>query len=600
MKYTTTKAKACLLLACLLGTFASLSQNPGFTANDYKKALWMTTRLYGAQRSGNNNWLLANHLPSGLAEKYRGTAFIDDKDTDGYDLSGGWHDCGDHVKFGQTEFFSGYMLLKAYSEIPEGYDDRYSYAYTGYKTSNKWNFEDNGHDPNGIPDIVDEVKHATDYFIKCTRSSTVFYYQVGQGAPDHKQWVTATKMQTLSVDNGGQTRKVYKNPADASMASLCGATLALMSRIYKHYDAAYAQTCLTHALYAYDYAKAHPGTVGAGDGAFYGADKNWRDDYVNLCAELFWATGDAKYKTEAQTFTFDKDNSSKNVYGNPGYGFDYQNDGEIAIYNLAKLGTANAASVYRAAINIYMSNVQSDGQFSKGNTSWGPLRYNGSSALLVALDAKLNGKQTNTMKFIYDNIDYILGKNASNQSFIVGFGAKSPKFPHHRNVYLRDDNPSDANKASMTIPSKNAQFGYMIGGTRTVSNFKDNNPNDYTFSEGGIDYNAGLVGALAYINAELAPVDVSRFGPVVTDVQDQNFLTTAVLNVYPNPCLGIFNIELSKQVENLTITDVQGKDILAFKSFTGGSIDLQNQKSGIYLIKYVADHRNYVYKLMKE
>jgi hypothetical protein len=178
MQFKIRKVKKCLLLACLLGTFASLAQSPGFSANDYKKALWMTIRLYGAQRSGNNNWLLANHLPNGLAEKYRGTAFIDDKDTDGYDLSGGWHDCGDHVKFGQTEFFSGYMLLKAYSEIPEGYDDRYSYAYTGYKTSNKWNFEDNGHDPNGIPDIVDEVKHATDYFIKCTRSSTVFYYQV--------------------------------------------------------------------------------------------------------------------------------------------------------------------------------------------------------------------------------------------------------------------------------------------------------------------------------------------------------------------------------------------------------------------------------------
>lgn len=593
------KVKKSIFSAALLSMIGAQAQNPSFSVTEYKKALWMTTRMYGGQRSGNNNWLLANHLPSGLAERYRGTAFIDDRDTDGYDLSGGWHDCGDHVKFGQTQYFSGYMLLKAYAEIPEGYDDRYSHTYVGYRSSNKWNFEDNGHDPNGIPDIVDEVKHATDYFIKCTRSATTFYYQVGQGVPDHKQWVTATKMQTLSFDNGGQTRVVYKNPKDASMVSLAGATLALMSRIYKAYDPAYAQTCLTHALYAYEYAKANPGTVGAGDNAFYGADKNWRDDYVNLLSELYWTTKDAKYKTEAQTFTFDKDNTAMQIYGNPGYGFDYQNDGEIAIYNLAKLGTPNAAETFRAAVNIYMSNTLPDGQFSKGNTSWGPLRYNGSAALLAALDAKLNGKQTNTMKFIYNNIDFILGKNSANQSFVVGFGSKSPRFPHHRNVYLRDDNPSDANKAQMTIPAKNAQFGYMIGGTRDVTKYKDVNPNDYTFSEGGIDYNVGLVGALAYINGQLDPVDLSRFGSVViTSVDDQDMASDC--RIFPNPNHGIFSVEMPKEVSHMAIVDAYGKEVKSFVDFKSGTVDLRDQQAGIYFIKYAIDQRNYVFKLVKE
>lgn len=499
-----------LITTLLLSNLSLIAQN--FTSTDYKKALWMTTRMYGGQRSGDNNWLLSNHLPAGVDASLKGKAFAKDQDTDGYDLSGGWHDCGDHVKFGQTEFYSGYMLLKGFSEIPTGYDDRYSADYNGYITSNKWAFEETGHDPNGIPDVLDEVKHATDYFIKCTRSSAIFYYQVGSGGPDHAQWVTAVKMQTLDKTAGGQPRNVYKNPADASMPSFCGATLALMARLYKKYDPAYAATCLTHAVYAYDYAKGHPGTVSDADGGtFYQADKNWKDDFVNLCSELYWATGDTKYKTEAQTFTFAKDNGTgAAVYGN-NYGFDYQNNGDIAIYNLAKLGNTTAASTFRTIVNVYMNNTQSDGQFNGGNTGWGPLRYNGNTALMVALDAVLNGVQTNTMKYIYANIDYILGDNDNSFSFVVGFGSNSPKQPHHRNVYLNDANPTDAQKTALKIPAKNAQFGYMVGGTRTVGSYQDELVS-YRYSEGGIDYNAGLVGALAYINSKLAAVDTSKFG----------------------------------------------------------------------------------------
>jgi hypothetical protein len=496
---------------------SSVVFSQGFTNTEYKKALWMTTRMYGGQRSGSNNWLLYNHLPSGVAENLRGTAFIGDKDTDGYDVSGGWHDCGDHVKFGQTEFYSAYMLLKGYAEFPKGYDDYYSYDYKGYATSGKWNWEDGKHDPNGIPDILDEVKHATDYFIKCAKNSTTFYYQVGEGGPDHQLWITATKMQTESKGNGGQPRTVYKNPADASMASFCGATLALMSRLYKKYDPAYATKCLTAAKNAYEYAKAHKGVAGTGDGGFYGPNENWKDDYSSMCAELYWATGTDTYKTEALSFSIGAPGQGKDIFWNS-YGFDYTLNGEIAFYNHYLLGRAEAKTLYDNTIKTnYLAKVTTDGQFSGGNTGWGPLRYNANAAFLVALWQKMNGTNTTVHKFIYDNIDYILGKNSSSLSFIVGFGSKYPKFPHHRNVYLRDDNPSDGVKRTLAIPSKNVQFGLMVGGTRNPAQFSDDLVN-FQHTEGGIDYNACLVGALAYINSILAPIDTNKFGNTTPDL----------------------------------------------------------------------------------
>src|SRR5690606_14939658 len=148
-----------------------------------------------------------------------------------------------------------YILLKGFSEFPEGYGDYYTYDYANYKGGN-WNWEGNSHAPNNIPDILEEVKHATDFYIKSTPNASTFYYQVGLGNADHAVWQTSVTMSKLQSE-AGALRPAFKNPADAAMPSNCGAALALMARVYKNYDAAYAQTCLEHAVYAYEYAKAH-------------------------------------------------------------------------------------------------------------------------------------------------------------------------------------------------------------------------------------------------------------------------------------------------------------------------------------------------------
>ena len=101
-----------LVISVFLSTYFAIGQT--FTANDYKKASWMTLRFYGGQRSSMKdtkpmNWLVMDHLD--------GLDFTKDADG-GNDLSGGWFDCGDHVKFGQTEFYAAYVVLKGYSEWP--------------------------------------------------------------------------------------------------------------------------------------------------------------------------------------------------------------------------------------------------------------------------------------------------------------------------------------------------------------------------------------------------------------------------------------------------------------------------------------------------
>jgi hypothetical protein len=450
----------------------------------------MATRFYGGQRSGAGpNWLIMDHKT--------GKDFTQDADGD-YSLAGGWHDCGDHVKYGQTQFYSAYMLLKAYAEFPAGFDDYYDPAYEGYRKSGDFTWEGAKGGPNGIPDLLDEAKYATDYFIRCARSETEFYNQVGDGNLDHKQWITSVHMATLPATEGGQVRKVFKNPNDASMPSFCGASLSLMARLYRKFDPAYADKCLTHARYAYAYAKAHPGTEGTKDGGFYPANARWQDDFVTMAVELHRTTGDAAFLEEAKRLAAEVKEHN--------YTLCYNNNDDLAAYNLGVNGQADKTALLQKITDRYKSSVNSAGVGSTGDT-WGRLRFPMNQAFAVALSAKLKGAAA-VDAFAYKNLDYVLGSNSANQSFLVGFGTKSPQKPHHRNVYLNDENPG--NKNTLVIPERNRQAGIMMGGTLNPGDYKDD-VGSYEFTEGCIDYNAGLVATLGYVLSLTAPVDTSKF-----------------------------------------------------------------------------------------
>ncbi len=471
-----------------------------FTAYDYKYALWMATRYYGGQRSGiGPNWLIMEHDTPAYRTSFTG-------DADGaVNLEGGWFDCGDHVTFGQTFFFSAYMLAKAYDMFPEGYHDLYhGFGYNDYMTSKNWDID--GGELDGVPDLVQELKYATDWIIKATPDGSTFYYQKGEGAKDHKLWVTAGKMSTMPVDSGGEPRKVFKNPDDGVMASFAAAALAVMSRIYRKYDPEYAEKCLTHAGNAYNYAKPRKErSAGAADGGYYGSHSaSPVVAFITAASEMFATTGEEGYKNDAVSL---QDNIKFHNWG-----LDYANTHDLAAAAMATSGidVKKLDLLKTVFLDQYTQSLNSEGVCTKGNSGWGALRYPANHAFVSAIWAKTKN-DTSLDQFIYKQIDYILGANNARQSFIVGFCSgclREPKFPHHRNVYLRDDNPTDSAKAYMTIPERNRKFGSMVGGTWNSSDYKDD-VNLYSVTEGGIDYNAGLVGALGYIVSKLDPADTS-------------------------------------------------------------------------------------------
>ncbi len=503
--YSSIAVKATVVALALSSASSMTAQS--FDNEQYQKALWMTGRFYGAQRSGaGHNWLIAEHEPTQTASSLTGnlSAFVKGqdfvKDADGdYDLTGGWVDCGDNVKFGQTEFYSGYMLALGYSEFPTGYGDYYSQNYEGYIGASDYTWEGKKGKPNGIPDILDELKYATDFFMKCVRDEKTFYYQVGDGGPDHQVWCTSPVKATLSRAQGGEaegSRKVFKaNGKTTSMTSFCGATLAIMSRCYRPFDSDYADKCLAKAKVAYDYVM---GTEKGNTGSdFYPSKPNYESDIVVLAMELYRATNNSEYLATAKEYS--KFMADPKTF-NHNYSLNYNNTEDFACYLMAMYADdANAKTALQFFCDLYKP---SSGYFlNKKNGSWGILRFPANQAFVYALNDKVLGKEKTLNPYSLTSIEYIMGNNGKKFSYIVGFGDNFPHYPHHRNFYGLD-NDSEAN---LKPQDKFMQLGYMVGGSINNGEYIDNEK-EYTYSEGGIDYNAGLVASLGYINSILNPV----------------------------------------------------------------------------------------------
>ncbi|MCR5456047.1 MAG: glycoside hydrolase family 9 protein, partial [Bacteroidales bacterium] len=401
-----------------VGSFDAGSAEAAFDADYYNKALWMTTRFYGAQRSGNGpNWLLIDHSKN-FAGYSGGKSYI--KDADGsYDLTGGWFDCGDFVKFGQTEFYSCYMLLLGYSEFADGYVDLYSPDYKGYVSSGDYTYEGGKGAANGIPDVLDECKYATDFFQKCIRSSSQFYYQVGDGNADHQQWTTSVyKSKNLSVSAGGESdgsRPVYSiSSGGTSMVAICGASLAAMYRLYKDYDADYAAKCLAKAKVCEQFInRGSLGNIGSNGGGFYPAKDEYAPDLVIFYSEMYRATGTESYKTKAATYF-------SQMKASHGWSLCYNNTNDIADYVYYMISDNKSAL---SQLQAYANSYKGDGYFlnSKGDNTWGPLRYTANQAFLWALYSKAMGSET-LNAYTLRTVDYIIGDNANKFSFVTGLG----------------------------------------------------------------------------------------------------------------------------------------------------------------------------------
>lgn len=194
-----------LLCFIILTHWAASLPPKNEVAEDYKEVLRLSLLFYKAQRSG---YLPDRDIP------WRENSALEDKGQNGEDLTGGYYDgknyfilificlkiifivASDFVKFSYTMAFTTTIL--SWGAI--SYEDAYKKAGKKICMLILYPFTFANHPHNTFCDVflthssgqheqvLDAIKWATDYFVKCHVSKYELYGQVGDFAIDHKFW----------------------------------------------------------------------------------------------------------------------------------------------------------------------------------------------------------------------------------------------------------------------------------------------------------------------------------------------------------------------------------------------------------------------------
>jgi endoglucanase len=434
---------------------------------DYKSLHNMLIQFYGYQRAGDKT--IDNKNPF-----YKTSPFPHANDNiGGKDLSSGWYDAGDFVKFGLPFSFSVYCLLKGYDVFPRGYDDVTSWDYKGV--------------PDNIPDILGEAKIATDYIMRAVVSSSQIVVDVGNADEDHKELSEDGYRNSSRVSN----RTVY-SAGGADVAGLYAASLALMAQVYKKHDAAYAASCLAKAKEAFTFAVANQKlSTQQKNGEFYKTD-TFNDKLACGAVELYRATGEETYLTQAKAF--------QAKVGQHFYVLGYADAGDISAFELKRLGIA-ADGPWLSDVAFTMSRVVKATTASpliKGafiNSDWGNAGNAATAGFSAALAFMVSG-DSKYLDFARSQAHWVAGISPFTQSYVVGYG-NGPTAPHHRNdvaklngARLKGGVVSGPSPASGFDPAKPEASSWSFNGS-DASNYKN--------TEVALNYNAGMVGLVAFL-----------------------------------------------------------------------------------------------------
>jgi endoglucanase len=494
-----------LVLAVLIAGIAAVTHSAAAAGTyNYGEALQKSMFFYQAQ--------IAGKKPSWSQVSWRGDAAMTDGADAGLDLTGGWFDAGDHVKFGFPMAFSTTMLAWGAVEY------RDAYVSSGQLTS-----------------LLNNLRVPNDYFIKAHPAPNVLYGQVGKGDDDHKWWGPAEVMP--------MARPSYKIDASCGGSDLAGETAAAMaasSMVFRPTDPTYADKLLTHAKQLYTFAdtvrKAYSDCI-TDAAAYYKSWSGYQDELVWGAIWMYRATGDATYLAKAEA-EYDKLGTEPQTTTHSYKWTISWDNKQFGAYVL--LADLTGKQKYIDDANRWLDwwTVGVNGEkvrYSPGGEavldSWGSLRYAANTAFVALV---YSDKTPDTVRkaryhdFAARQIDYALGDNPRQSSYLIGFGANSPKNPHHRTAH-------GSWWDNMTVPTdtRHVLYGALVGGPSAPDDAYADQRSDYVMNEVATDYNAGFTSAVARLYQERGGAPLASFPQAEKPDLDEITVETTVMQDEP-------------------------------------------------------------------
>lgn len=461
-------AKLRKTMAGLMGTIIAASSIPfsgiGMTASaaddpNYYEALAMSLYFFDSNACGTGitdgplTWRGDCHTydaQASVGSLDGSLKSVVDPDGDGkVDVSGGWHDAGDHIKFNLTIGFGASSL--ALSEyLNEGI-----YEKAGCRDHLEY-----------------ELRWAADYLMKTTfldssGNVAAIAHVVADGNVDHSFW-TAPETQTYE-------RPIYWLTAGKNNSAVCGemaAGLAGAAYILKDSDSEYAGKCIEYAKALLEFGKKNRGNEGGGLSNFYGTDSMCEDEFA-LAEAWLWLSGAGSKPT-----LIPNNGQYNGVY-------------DCYLYSWDKVWQGYAALMYKATGDKAFSKelefeLNNQGGLKEGTynaNGWGASRYNCAKQMnaYMLADGDPNSSFAKGAKY---QLDFILGNNSRGYSYLLGFGDKWPTHIHHRAA-----NPGGEGITSAQNPeAKYTNYGMLVGGEDSSGNYMDHS-DKFEYTEGAIDYN---------------------------------------------------------------------------------------------------------------
>jgi endoglucanase len=490
-----------VVLTALLAPIGGVRPASAATFN-YAEALQKSIWFYDAQRAG--------RLPAANRVSWRGDSALNDGKDVGIDLSGGFYDAGDHVKFGLPMAFSMTMLAW-------GIDD-YRAAYQNAGQLNA---------------LLSNLRWGTDYLIKAHPSANVLYGQVGTGGTDHGWWGPAEVNPT--------NRPAFKIDSSCGGSDLAGesaAAMAASSIAFRSTDAAYADTLVTHAKQLYSFAdtvrRKYTDCISDAAG-FYNSFSGYNDELVWGAIWLYRATNDASYLSKAQTYYANLATEQQTTTHSYRWTIAWDDKSYGCYVLLAKLtGQRQYIDDANRWLDFWTTGVNGQKvRYSPGGLAfldtWGSLRYAADTAF-VALDyadwLRSSGtdaaRATTYHDFAKRQIDYDLGANPRGASYEVGFGTNPPRNVHHRTAH-----GSWSNNINEPADNRHIIYGALVGGPGVDDSYADSRQ-DFQKNEVALDYNAGFTGALARLYSEYGGTPAASFPSAETPDGPELFVQAAV------------------------------------------------------------------------
>ena len=384
-----------------------------------------------------------------------------------------------------------------------------------------------------LPHLLNNLRFVNDYFIKAHPAPNVLYGQVGKGDDDHKWWGPAEVLP--------MARPAYKIDASCGGSDLAAETAAAMaasSIVFRPTDPAYADQLLTHARQLYTFADTvrrpyHECITDATN--FYRSWSGYQDELVWGAIWLYRATGEADYLAKAEA-EYDKlgtePQTTTRLYK---WTIAWDNKQFGAYVLLANLtGKQKYVDDANRWLDYWTVGVNGERvRTSPGGMAvldtWGALRYaaNTAFAALVYSDRLTDAtRKARYHDFAVRQINYALGDNPRNSSYVIGFGVNPPRNPHHRTAH-----GSWWDSQQVPVETRHVLYGALVGGPSAPDDRYTDSRGDYVMNEVATDYNAGFTSALVRLYAEYGGTPLANFPqPEEPDMDEITVETTVMQN----------------------------------------------------------------------